>query len=95
MVRTLLNTDNSTKGMKVETTIHHANQPQLSVKVSMIESLNEELEIKLLGLSVFLHLVTVASCNELGSKLGMCILWGPLTQCDWQNKCCMFIYFTR
>ena len=34
MVQTLLGTDNSTKGKKVET-IHHAKQP---VKVSMIES---------------------------------------------------------
>ena len=44
MVQTLLGTDNNTKGKKVETTIHHAKQPQLSV--SMIESLNEEIEIK-------------------------------------------------
>ena len=47
MVQTLLGTDNSTKGKKVETAIHHAKQPQLSVNVSMIESLNEEIEIKL------------------------------------------------
>ena len=46
MVQTLLGTDNSTEGKKIETTIHHAKQPQLSVKVSMIESLNEEIEIK-------------------------------------------------
>jgi hypothetical protein len=46
-VQTLLGTDNSTKGKKVDTTIHHAKQPQLSVRVSMIESLNEEIEIKL------------------------------------------------
>jgi hypothetical protein len=51
MVQTLLGTDNSTKGKKVETTIHHAKQP-LSVRVSMIESLNEEIDIKLSGLSV-------------------------------------------
>ena len=44
MVQTLLGTDNSTKGKKVETTIHHTKQPQLSVRVSMIESLNEEIE---------------------------------------------------
>ena len=43
MIKTLLGTDNSTKGKKVETTIHHAKQPQLSVRVSMIESLNEEI----------------------------------------------------
>ena len=33
MVPTLLGTDNSTKGKKVETTIHHAKQTQLSVSV--------------------------------------------------------------
>ena len=53
MVQTLLGTDNSTKGKKVETTIHHLKQPQLSVSVSMIESLNEDMEIKLSSLSVF------------------------------------------
>ena len=52
MVQTLLATDNSTKDKKVETTIHHAKQPQLSVRVSMIESLNEEMEIKLSSLTV-------------------------------------------
>jgi hypothetical protein len=41
MVQTLLGTDNSTKGKNVETTTHHTKQPQLSVRVSMIESLNE------------------------------------------------------
>ena len=51
-VHTLLGTDNSTKGKKVETTIHHTKQPQLSVRVSMIESLNEEIEIKLSSSSV-------------------------------------------
>ena len=51
-VQTLLGTDNSTKGKKVETTTHHTKQPQLSVRVSMIESLNEEMEIKLSSLSV-------------------------------------------
>ena len=51
-VQTLLGIDNSTKGIKVETTIHHAQQPQLSVRVSMIESLNEEIEIELSSLSV-------------------------------------------
>jgi hypothetical protein len=35
--QTLLGTDNSTKGKKVETTIHHAKQSQLSLRVSMIE----------------------------------------------------------
>jgi hypothetical protein len=40
-VQILLSTDNS---KKVETTIHHAKQPQLSLSVSMIESLNEEIE---------------------------------------------------
>ena len=47
MVQTGLGTVNSTKGKKVETTIHHTKQPQLSVRVSMIESLNEPIEIKL------------------------------------------------
>ena len=52
MVQTLLGTDNSTKGKTVETITHHAKQPQLSVRVSMIESLNEEIEIKLSRFSV-------------------------------------------
>ena len=52
MVQTLLGTDKSTKGKKVETAIYHTKQPQLSVRVSMIESLNEEIEIKLSSLSV-------------------------------------------
>ena len=47
MVETLLGTDNSTKGKKVETAMHHAKQAQLSVRVSMIESLNEEIAMKL------------------------------------------------
>ena len=38
MVQTLLGTDNSTEGKKVETTIHHTKQPQLSVIVFMNES---------------------------------------------------------
>ena len=54
MVQTLLGTDNTTMGKKVET-----NQPQLSVRVSMIESLNVEMEIKLSSLSV--------CCNSLKS----------------------------
>jgi hypothetical protein len=53
MVHTLLGADYSIKGKKVETTIHHSKQSQLSVRVSMIESLNEEMEIKLSSLSVF------------------------------------------
>ena len=52
MVQTLLGTHNSTKGKRVETTIHHTKQPQLSVRVSMIESLNDEMEIKQSNLSV-------------------------------------------
>jgi hypothetical protein len=39
MVQTLLDTGNSTKGKKVETTIHHAKQPQ-SVK-SCLESMRQ------------------------------------------------------
>ena len=42
MVQTLLGTDNSTKGKMAETTIHQAKQPQLSVRVSVIKSWNEE-----------------------------------------------------
>jgi hypothetical protein len=44
-----LGTDNSTKGKRVETTMHHAKLPQLSVSIL---SLNEEIEIKLSSLSV-------------------------------------------
>ena len=46
MEQTSSDTDNSTKGKKVETTIQHVKQPQVSVRVSMIVSLNEEMEIK-------------------------------------------------
>ena len=52
MVQTLLGTNNGTKGKMVETTIHHKKQPQLSVRVSVIESSIEEIEIKLSSLSV-------------------------------------------
>jgi hypothetical protein len=52
MVQTLLGTVSSTKVKKVETTMHHVKQPQLSVRLSMIESLNEEIEIKQSSLSV-------------------------------------------
>ena len=81
MVQTLLGNDNSTKGKKVETTIHDAKQPQLSVSVSMIESSNEEIEIKLSSLSVCLQLVPVASCSELkrGATQG-CVCFGDLEQ---------------
>ena len=65
MVQLLLGTDNSTKGKKVETTIHHTKQPQLSARVSMIESLNEEMEIKLSSSIILLQLILVASCSEL------------------------------
>ena len=51
MVQTLFGSDNSTKGKKVETTIHPAKQPQLSVQVSMTESKTEK--IKLSSLNVF------------------------------------------
>jgi hypothetical protein len=64
MVQTLLGTDNNTKGKNVEATIHHTKQPQLSVKVSMIESLNEEMEIKLSRMSVFCSLfLSLAAAN--------------------------------
>jgi hypothetical protein len=49
MVQTLFGTDNSNI---VEPTIHHAKLPQLSLRVPMIEYLNEEIEIKLSSLSV-------------------------------------------
>ena len=75
-VQTLLGIENSTKGKKVETTIHYAKQPQLSVRVSLIRSLNEEIEIKLSSLSV--------CCSSFQSLAAwMCVLWGSLTECDW------------
>jgi hypothetical protein len=52
MVQTLLGTINNTNVKKVETTVHRTKEPQLSAIVSMIESLNEEIEIKLYSLSV-------------------------------------------
>ena len=64
MVQTVLGTDNSTKGKKVETTIHHAKQTQLSVRVSIIESLNEEIEIKLSSVSVcYILFQSLAAAN--------------------------------
>ena len=89
MVQTLLGKVNSTKVKKVETTIHHTKQPQLSVKVSMIESLNEET----VQFQCLLQLVPVSSCSELkrGATQGCVRFWGPLTECDWQNGCCMWI----
>ena len=60
MVQTLLGTDNSTRDKKVETTIHHAKQPQLSVRGSMIESLNEEIEIDVVVLGPLLDSAPVA-----------------------------------
>jgi hypothetical protein len=51
MVQTLFGKIISIKVKKVETTIHHAKQSQLSVRVSMIESLNEEMEIQLSSFS--------------------------------------------
>ena len=56
MVQIIFGTVNSTKGKKVETTIHNTKHPQLSGRVSMIESLNEEMDIKLSSLSVFCSL---------------------------------------
>ena len=43
MVQTLSRTDNSTKIRR--TTIHHVKPPQLSVTVSMIESLNDSVGV--------------------------------------------------
>jgi translation initiation factor IF-3 len=54
LVQTLLGTDNSTQRKKEETTINHLKQLQLSVSVH-----NEEMEIKLSSLSIFLQLVPV------------------------------------
>uniref|UniRef100_A0A8C8BRP5 AP-1 complex subunit gamma n=1 Tax=Oncorhynchus tshawytscha TaxID=74940 RepID=A0A8C8BRP5_ONCTS len=28
--------------------------------------------------------------TEKRSDPGMCVLWGPLTECNWQNRCCMW-----
>jgi hypothetical protein len=56
---------------EVETTIHHAKQPQLPVRVSMIESLNEKIEIKLSRLSVCCSLFqsqAAANCKEERSR---------------------------
>ena len=53
MVQTLLCKVNGTKVKKVETTIHHTKQPQLSVRVSIIESSNEEIEMKLNDVVVY------------------------------------------
>jgi hypothetical protein len=62
MVQTLLGKVNSIKVKKVETTIHYRKQPQLSVRVSMTESLNEEMEIKQSSLSVLLQLIPDLVC---------------------------------
>ena len=75
MVHTLLGTDNNTKGKKVETTIHHTKQPEVSVRGAMIESLNEDIEIKLSSLSVccssFQLIAAVKSKDE---RAAMCVL---------------------
>ena len=47
----MVETDNSIMVKKVETTPHEK-QPQVSVRASMIENLNVEMEIKLSSLSV-------------------------------------------
>ena len=79
MEQTLLGTENSTIGKKVETTIHDAKQPQLSVRVSMIDSLNEEIEINLSSFSVLLQLVPVARCSELKRRATQgCVGFGDL-----------------
>ena len=78
MVQTLLGTDNSTKGKKVETTIHHAKQLQLSVRMSMVESLNEEIEITV-QFECLLQLVPVTSCSELKRRATQgCVSFGDL-----------------
>ena len=87
IVQTLLGKDNSTNGKKVETTIYQAKQPQLSLRVSMIESLNEEMEITV-QFECFLQLVPVASCSELkrGATQG-CMCFGELKQQKYLNTC--------
>jgi hypothetical protein len=81
MVQALLGTDNSTKGKKVETTIHQAKQPQLSVRVSMIEYLNEEIEIKTVQFECLLQLVPVTSCSKLKRvETQGCVCFGDLEQ---------------
>ena len=64
MVQTLLGTENSMKGKNPETTIHQAKQQQVSVRVSMIESLNVEMEIKLLSFRGGFKFVPVATKLE-------------------------------
>ena len=84
MVQTLLGTDNSTKGKKVETAIHHAKQPQLSVRVSMIESLNEDKTVhedKTVQFECLLQLVPVVSCSELKRRATQgCVCFGDLAE---------------
>ena len=89
-LQALLGTDN-TKVKNVETTIDHTKQPQLSVRVSMTESLNEEIEIKTVQFECLLQLVPVASCSELKRRAtqGCVCFQGPLTECDCQNGCCI------
>jgi hypothetical protein len=43
------------KGQEGLTTIHQTKQPQLSVRVSVIETLNEEIEIKLVLRAAVYH----------------------------------------
>ena len=80
MVQTLFGTDSSTTGKKVETAIHHAKQPQLSVRVSMIESLNLDWD-ETFQFECLLQLVPVASCSKMkrGATQG-CVCVGDLSQ---------------
>ena len=81
-VQTLLGTDNSTKGKKVETPTDHAKQPQLSVRVSMIEPLNRDGD-KTVQFECLLQLVPLASCSEL--KRGVtqgCVCFGQDKGCS-------------
>ena len=84
MEQTLLDTDNSTKGKKLETTIHNVKPSHMTIRVAMIEALNEETEMKLSSFCVFLQQ------TEKRSDPGMCVLRITLTECDWQNGCCMW-----
>jgi hypothetical protein len=50
-----------------------------------------KMDIKLSSLSVFCSsFQLLAAANGKRSDPGMCVLLGPLTECDWQNGCFMW-----
>ena len=51
----------------------------------MIDSLNEDIEKKLSSLSA--RSSRYLQQPEKRSDPGMCVLWGPLTESNWQNGC--------